>query len=355
MESGHRRRAAPYGVTVNGPRVTIRDVARDAGVSVTTVSHALNGKGKVNAKTAERVRELALQLGYRPSPAARALRRGSSGAIALILPQEIREVAQRIVGLEYYMQVASTAAAVTFEHDRPLILPPALGVAADWESIVPDGVLLCDPVENDPHIDMLESMGVPVVTIERDSGRPDWQFYVAGDNAANTREVLDHLKAAGARRIALLATDWARAWSADIDAVYLDWCREQSQDSLRVTVPMQFDQRDAREAAGLLLDSANPPDAFYAPAESYSAGVARACAERGLRIPEDILLVCGIDGRQVRESIPTITAVDLCPADQTRAAIELLLARIDGTEPEAPVIVPSVLRVRASTTRLQER
>lgn len=336
---------------MNGARVTIRDVARAAGVSVTTVSHALNGKGKVNAETSERIHRLALELGYRPSATARALRRGSTGAIALILPQQIREIAHQVVGLEYYMQVASMAASVAFEHDRPLILPPRLGATADWASIVPDGVLLCDPIENDPHIDLLESMDVPVVTIERDTGRPDWKHYVSGDNAANTRAVLDHLRAAGATRIALLATDWNWAWAADIDATYLDWCGTNDHEPTLVTVPLHHGLRDAREAAGQLLDGPHPPDAFYAPLEAFSSGVSRACAERGLRIPDDVLLVCGSDGRQTRESDPAITAVDLCPADQTRAAVELLIARIAGAKDQGPVIVPSVLRVRASTSR----
>lgn len=336
---------------MNSVRATIRDVAQRAGVSVTTVSHALNGKGKVSAGTVLRVQVVAEELGYQPSPTAQALRKGRTGAIALIMPREDSEMSRQMVGLDYYMQVAAAAATSAFAYNRPLVLPPDLKTTEDWGRINPDGVLLCDPIGNDPHIDILESMGVPVVTIERDSGRPDWKHYVSGDNRANTREVLDHLRRAGARRIALLTTDWTRSWSGEIDAAHAEWCRDHDQPLVRVSVPVQIDQSNAYEAAGALLDSADPPDAFYAPAEGYSIGVMRACSDRGLRVPDDVLLVCGNDGRESRESTPTVTAIDLLPDEQTKAAIDLLIGRINRDEVTSPVFVPSILRVRASTTR----
>ncbi|MGN7782058.1 LacI family DNA-binding transcriptional regulator [Mycolicibacterium sp. 22603] len=333
-------------------RVTIRDVAEAAGVSATTVSHALNGKGEVSPATIERVRAAARRLGYRPSPTARALRQGRNGALVLILPREDgREVARQIVALDYYMAIAATAASVAFEHQRALILPPELTTAEDWESINPDGVLLCDPIASDPQIELLESIGIPVVSIERDAGRPDRVHYVAGDNTANTRLVLAHLREQGARRIALLTTAWTRAWSIDIDDAYSAWCAETGFPDLRVRVPVQFDNRAAYQAACHLLDGPEPPDAIYAPAEGYTNGVLTACRERGLRIPQDVLVVGGIDGREARESEPAVTALDLHPDRQAAAAVHLLIDRIDGRDAQGPIQIPSTLQVRASSTR----
>ncbi|MDV3123880.1 LacI family transcriptional regulator [Mycobacterium sp. 21AC1] len=335
-------------------RVTIRDVAEAVGVSATTVSHALNGKGEVSPATVERVRAAAHRLGYRPNVTAQALRRGRTGSLVLILPREHgREVARQIVALDYYMTIAVTAASAAFEHNRALVLPPELSTAADWESINPDGVLLCDPIASDPQIDLLEGIGIPVVSIERDAGRPDRFHYVSGDNAANTRQVLDHLRAQGARRIALLTTAWTRAWSIDIDDAYLAWSRETGYPDLRVRVPVQFDHRAPYQAACQLLDSATPPDAIYAPAEGYTNGVVTACRDRGLRIPQDVLVVGGIDGREARESDPAVTAVDLHPDRQAEAAVEMLIDRLDGRESGGPVYVPSTLQVRASSMRRQ--
>lgn len=336
---------------MNNARATIRDVALGAGVSVTTVSHALNGKGKVSPETIVRVQATAERLGYQPSATAQALRSGHTGALALVLPPDGQDESGQLVRHGYCMQIAATSAAAAFAHNRPLILPPDLRTAADWARINPDGVLLCDPVSSDPRIDLLESVGIPVVTIERDGGRRAWNHYVAGDHVSNTWQVLDHLRGAGARRIALLATGGNRTWSADIDTAYASWCRQNGQDGLRVRVSGQFDQQDAYESAGALLDGPEPPDAFYAPAGGYSIGAARACHARGLRVPEDVLLVCGTDGREAQESTPAVTAIDLHLDQQTAAAIDLLIARIEGREAEAPVIVPSTLQVRASTTR----
>ncbi|WKG06384.1 LacI family DNA-binding transcriptional regulator [Mycolicibacterium sp. HK-90] len=335
-------------------RVTIRDVADAVGVSATTVSHALNGKGEVSPATVERVRAVAHRLGYRPSATAQALRRGRTGSLVLILPREDgREVARQIVALDYYMAIAATAASAAFEHNRALVLPPELTTAAEWEAINPDGVLLCDPIASDPQIDLLESIGVPVVTIERDAGRPGRIHYVSGDNAANTRVVLEHLRAQGARRIALLTTEWTRAWSIDIDDAYRTWCGETGFPDLRVLVPVQFDNRAAYQTACQLLDSATPPDAIYAPAEGYTNGVVAACRDRGLRIPDDVLVVGGIDGREARESEPAVTAIDLHPDRQAEAAIQLLIDRVEGHAPAGPVHVPSTLQVRASSIRMR--
>src|SRR5438046_9071020 len=73
-------------------RISIKDVAREASVSVTTVSHALNDKGRLNPDTRQRVRDVAERLGYRPNPAARSLVSGKTGLIAVIpsLPKEVR-------------------------------------------------------------------------------------------------------------------------------------------------------------------------------------------------------------------------------------------------------------------------
>src|SRR5690625_1787566 len=99
-------------------RVTLREVAPNAvesahtaGVSVTTVSHALNGKGQIRAETREHIRGVAARLGYRPSRAAQALRRSRTGTIALILPSDGSQIKEReMISLDYYMSIASASA-----------------------------------------------------------------------------------------------------------------------------------------------------------------------------------------------------------------------------------------------------
>lgn len=330
-------------------RVTIHDVATAAGVSVTTVSHALNDKGEVSSATRELIRTTAASMGYRPSRAAQALRGSRTSTIALILPSGAED--REMISLDYYMTIASACAASAFERGHSLILPPRLETADEWRQIDPDGVILCDPATNDPRIALLESMGIPVVSIERDAGRPDRPYYASGDNAANAIELLDHLWSGGARRIGLLWPESSWAWAVETRSAYESWCRDRGQDVLVAEVSLHHLAVDSYRAASALLDSPAPPDALFASAERYSDGVLRACRERGLRVPDDVMVASGIDGHLTQQSDPPVTAIDLMPDQQARAAIDMLVARLSDLPVSEPRLVPSRLHVRASTRR----
>jgi DNA-binding LacI/PurR family transcriptional regulator len=332
--------------------VTIRDVAAAAGVSVTTVSDALNGKGKLRQETRDRIRETAASLGYRPSRVAQAFRQGRTGTIALVLPhRDVSGNEYDMIGLDYYMTIASGSARAAFSEGYALMLTPRISTEDEWRLIGPDGVVLCDPAASDPRIDMLEGMGIPVVSVERDPDRPDRPYYVSGDNEQNMRDLLDHLHSAGARRIALLSARSSWAWTIDGEQAYQSWCAEHGIRPSVAHISVDRLEADSYRATGALLDAAEPPDAVIASAEQYSEGATRACRERGVRIPQDLMLAIGIDNRFAQQSDPPITAIDLRPADQAGAAVGMLLKRLNGERVESPSLVPSRLRVRASTRR----
>ncbi|MFI6283393.1 LacI family DNA-binding transcriptional regulator [Streptomyces sp. NPDC051018] len=335
-----------------GGRVTIRDVAAAAGVSVTTVSDALNNKGKLRQETRERIRETAASLGYRPSRVAQAFRQGRTGTIALVLPhRDVSGNEHDMIGLDYYMTIASGSARAAFGEGYALMLTPRISTEDEWRLIGPDGVVLCDPAASDPRIDMLEGMGIPVVSIERDPDRPERPFYVSGDNEQNMRDLLAHLHREGARRIALLSARSSWAWTIDGEQAYLSWCAEHGLAPMVAHVSVDRLEADSYRAACALLDADEPPDALIASAEQYSEGATRACRERGVRIPEDLMLAIGIDNRFAQQSDPPITAIDLRPAEQAGAAVTMLLKRLANETVDRPSVVPSRLRVRASTRR----
>src|SRR6476661_5528724 len=108
-------------------RITIRDVAAAVGLSPTTVSHALNGKGRVDPDTRERIATTAQELGYRPNRTARRLHSGRSGAIALLLPFVEPDVARdEMLALDYSMHLAGAAARAAFATGHPMLLTPPL-------------------------------------------------------------------------------------------------------------------------------------------------------------------------------------------------------------------------------------
>ena len=200
-------------------RPTIRDVAGAAGVSVGTASHALNGTGRVAAATRERVAAVADRLGYRPDPRARALRSARTTTLGLVLP--IDPGAHRsgeFLGADFYLELAGAAAQAAFVRDHGLLLLPSPRDSADLERFVVDGAMLSDPEPNDARLRMLDALGIPTITLERDLAQPDRSWWVATDNHRGTLTLLDHLVAAGARSVALFTVARAWSWFADVEA-----------------------------------------------------------------------------------------------------------------------------------------
>jgi DNA-binding LacI/PurR family transcriptional regulator len=330
-------------------RPTIHDVAKAAGVSVTTVSHALNGKGRVDPATRAQVVQVVRQLGYRANRHARGLRSGRSGALALLLPVRGDARVDEALSLDFYMRLASAAAAAAFAQEQALMLLPPTIVETGLRGLGIDGGIVVDPSPLDPRVGLLTEHGLPVITIERDLGRPDDRWYVASETEANTRQVLDHLAARGARSICLLVprTDWG--WATETLSAYDAWVREHDAPRLIVPVAMQPGEESAFLAARRVLDKRRPPDAVFVVASRFIRGALRAAKESGRRVPEDLLIAAGVDSVQAREGDPPVTALDLHPERQARAAIEMLLARLDGGEAAAPQYLPATLRLRAST------
>jgi DNA-binding LacI/PurR family transcriptional regulator len=334
-------------------RATIKEVAALAEVSTTTVSHAVNGKGRVDPATRARVLAAADRLGYRPSRAARALRTQRTGTIAFLVPTFERPppLETRLLSLDVYMTQATAAARTAFAGDHALLLVHPSATVPDLHSLGVDGGIVCDPFPNDPLVGLFEALDLPVVTIERDPGRPDSEWYVCADNRATTRQLLDHLAAAGAQRIAILSVDFPIAWSQECREAYEAWSAEHGREPIVTPTDPHETERDAYAMAAALLDAPDPPDAILASDERFPSGVLRAADERGVRIPEDLLVATGIDSHAARQSTPAITAIDVDAAGQGGAAAELLIARLEGTEIEAPRIVPAKLHVRGSTKR----
>ncbi|ADB50746.1 LacI family DNA-binding transcriptional regulator [Conexibacter woesei] len=330
-------------------RTTIRDVAAAVGVSAKTVSLAINGKDGVDPATRAQVLAEAARLDYRASRSARALRAGRSNTLALLMPMfGIDET--EMLSLSYYMLLASAAAGTAFGRDHALLLTPSVERTALLRQLDVDGVVICDPAERDPRIDLFDDLGVEVVTIERDPGRPEQRWYVASDNRGDTLRMLDHLHDAGARRIALLAAicDWG--WMVDSVDAYCDWCAEHAAEPLVARASFSDLVGSAKARARELLTLPDRPDAIVVLAEGHAGAVVQAARELGLEVPRDVLLVSGIDSPETRYGEPAITALDLHSDRRGRAAIELLLARLAGDEePQAPRTVPADLVVRTSS------
>jgi DNA-binding LacI/PurR family transcriptional regulator len=331
-------------------RPTIYDVAAAAGVSVTTVSHVLNDKGRVDPATRIRVTQAAQRLGYRANRHARGLRSGRSHALALLLPVGDDSRSDEALQLDFYMRLAATAAATAFTEDYALLLLPPKIVAGGARDFMVDGGIVVDPSPDDPWVSLLHGRGLPVVTIERDLGRPDDPWYVASDVEVSTRQMLDHLSACGAERIALLVPTSRWGWATETLVAYQAWVAEHGLEPWVVPVAMAPGGRSAEEVTRRLLAGDRPPDAVFAVAARFVPGVLRAAKASGRKVPEDLLIAAGVDSAQSREGDPPVTALDLHPERQAEAAVGMLLTRLNGEPVDAPCYIPATLRVRASTS-----
>src|ERR1700736_4835708 len=182
----------------NGSRWTIADVARASGVSLTTVSRALSGNGRLSDRTRQRVRAVATDMGYRPNPVARTLAGARTGviAIAFSLPRAIP-----VALVDYFNDTIRGATQRALTYDYALIVGPPTPHADLWSRVAFDGLVVVDQMPGDPVVAQGRRLGTPIVFVGRDpDGTPD-DYCIDREYEPATRAVLDHLRDQGARRI----------------------------------------------------------------------------------------------------------------------------------------------------------
>ena len=330
-------------------RVKIGDVAAAAGVSITTVSHALNGKGRLPETTRRRVREVAERLGYQPSALARGLAGGRSGLLALTV-SSADDFTLTLGDYDYFMQLMTGATSAAFERGFSLTLVPSKTGADVLERLPLDGTIVIDPVPGDTTIDLLEQRGVPVVTTgRRPSGRADG-YWVDNDQRAGTRAMIEHLAEQGATRIALLTPPPLPSYTIDALEAFEATCAELGLEWIVETVTDSISESGAYAAASRLLDSAKPPDAIYGALDRLALGALLAAEARGIRVPTDLRVAGCTDSHAARSSRPALTALSLNPECIGTEAVELLVNLVESGEAAEPHrIVPFSVIPRAST------
>jgi DNA-binding LacI/PurR family transcriptional regulator len=332
-------------------RTTIRDVAAAAGVSPTTVSHALNGKGRIDPRTRARIQRTADRLGYQANWIARGLRSGRYGVQALWLPIDQDAASSDALMLDYYMRLASAMTKAFFTRGDVVMLIPPVGSSEKLVPLPADGAIVVDPYDNDPRLAALRRLGIPAVTIERNPIDPDDPWCVASDTGDEIETLLEHLDSEGAERIALLVPETMGTWSKEQREAYRTWSQRHGRESLTCSLSMHSAFESADRAVRSLLRSHQRPDAIVIGAERFVPGTMHAVAAAGLSVPSDLLVAVAVDGNHARSSTPPLTAVDLQPERQAVAAAELLWRRLDGEEPQGQRTIPVILKVRESSCR----
>ena len=329
-------------------RITIIDVAREAGVAISSVSAALNGGPGVSEATRVRVRETADRLGWVPSVRGRNLSSKQSYAVGLVLqrPVAVLELdpffAAFIGGVESVLAPAGYA----------LLLQVSAGADAGVQRLRTlaksggvDGVFLTDVGVDDPRFPLLDELGLPGVAINAPgSGRVS---SVTQDHEAGLRQLMEYLVGLGHRDIAHVAgtpglvhsEERERVWRAVLEAAGLPADRR---------IPGDFTSEAGARAADTLLGGNSAPTAVVCANDLTAFGFLSRAQAIGVRVPDDVS-VTGFDGVLLGEYVhPPLTTVSTSPAALGRRSAEVLLASVNGAPRTDEWIEPAAVVLRSS-------
>jgi LacI family transcriptional regulator len=337
-------------------RVTIRELARVSGVSVGTVSRALNGYTDVRPETRERIMRLARELDYTPAAAARSLVTQRSHVIGVFLetgeghPDIQHPFFHEVVGGLKQRVGAGGFDLLLFASERPGngYGPHSYLKRARHHAV--DGIALMGLTADDPEVRRLVRAELPCVGIDMEVDGPRAEI-VMSDNVAGARKAVEHLTQLGHRRIATITgmlesrpgNDRLRGYRAAVQAAGLGYRDE-------YVAYGDFYVESGRAGAARLLSLPEPPTAIFAAADMMAIGAVRAAADLGLRVPEDVSIV-GFDDIQLAPHLnPPLTTLRQDKLGLGVAAGEALIARINGEDPRPPLHMLDVeLVVRGST------
>ncbi|MEU4478913.1 LacI family DNA-binding transcriptional regulator [Micromonospora sp. NPDC023966] len=329
---------------------TLKDVARHARVSVKTVSNVVNDHPHVSDDLRRRVRAAVQELGYRPNLAARTLRTGRTGLLALIVA-DVETPGLCGLAREVVRAAAGQGFRVVVDHLGPDTERPAPPTRAGAPPGV-DAVLLGADVVPPGLVDARLGAGTPLVLLgESRDPRCD---QVALDGAGAAADATDHLLRTGRRRIAAVGARPAEADGppAPRTAGYRRALRRAGLDLpagyLRTTAQHRYE--DGYRAARWLFAHEQRPDAILCYSDRLAIGALRAAADAGLRVPADVAVMGIGDSEEGRYSRPMLTSVSADPAFLAREAVALVTARLDRPDAApARITVPHAVLPREST------
>lgn len=306
---------------------TIKDVARLAGVAISTASAAINRSAPVSEDVIAKVEAAVRQVGYVPHGGARSLRMGQSRLIGLILPDitnphfaKVAKVVESACLAAGYMD-AVYSTSEDYDRERQILEMMRMQRVAG---------LIIIPTRSDAEhgARLAEQIHVPTVLLDSFvTGLP--YDVVKLDNVKAGRLATEHLIGLGHRRIAVTIGRANIATGEDRLRGYLDaHAAHGIEVEKRLMIEGRFDQAIAHDSTLRLLSEPNPPTAIFALSNMMALGVLNAVREKGLRVPEDISVV-GIDDfdfANIMSPPPTVVAA---PVEQmAQQAIDTLLAEI---------------------------
>ena len=333
--------------------ITIKDIAKEAGVSHSTVSRALRGSSLISEDTTIHIRETALKLGYLPSAAARSLKTNRSQALGVIVSniddpyfseilQGIEEVAQ---GDNYSMFMAAS------QRD-----PEREGtIIQSMRQHRVDGVIICSTTFSDEQSRHFSKYDIPIVVVNNQAAE-DYRYSIYHDDVDGSRQLTRHLIELGHRKIAYLGNSHSGRTTLDRLAGF-----RQEMESNGLSIPANYiheipgsEPEKGKLAVDHFLELSDRPTAMVCFNDMMAIGMLKNLQQRGVRVPVEFSIT-GFDNIVFSNyTNPPLTTFDQPKRFIGQKAAELILSLLDSTSktsvPEQKIqVLKGNLLVREST------
>lgn len=319
--------------------ITMTDIAKAAGASVTTVGRVIHNNGYVAPKTRESIEKAIAELGYVPNQSARMLKSQRSGIIGNLVLQSPNNLYYRISDSIQSAARAKGYELLTMEaqpqrHNEGELIRNFIGLHVDGLVITSDASV------TDEQFAQLRRAKIPVVAVERGYPEQGIDNLLVLDREA-CRDAAGRILAKGHERIAFIGmTTWH-----PVERLRLEGYQTALQEAgfperpeLICLLP-RYDAEGARQAFEKLFALPTPPTAVFCTSDTLAAGVLQSAYEKGLRVPEDVSLV-GYDDVLSRMLAPPIDSVGLVLDGVGEHVMDLLLNRMSNWE--APVMQKAI-------------
>jgi len=327
--------------------ITIKDIARIAKVSHSTVSRALRNSPLANAETAATIRRIAQEQGYAVSAAARSLvtkRTHSIGVVVTSITDPF--VGEVFIGIEEVAQARGYSLLLANCHADPTRELRAVRLLREHRV---DGILVSSSRVGALYMRLLAKINVPIVLINNEHPG-EFIFSVTIDNVKAARDATRHLVDLGHRRIGYIGNQFGLQADTDRFAGY----RQVLEEADIGFQPELVTHGNGKPEGGMhgmerLLALPERPTAVFCYDDMGAIGAMRAAREHGMRVPDDLSIV-GLDDLFLASyTDPPLTTIQQPKEYMGRLAAEILLDLLSGGKPQSHVTLPGKLIVRQST------
>lgn len=319
--------------------VTIKDIAKIAGVTHSTVSRALHGHPGIAPETVARITQIANDLGYIPSAVARGLKTNRSNAIGVIVSRIddpfFGEILQGIEDVSHEAGYSLFVAASHRNNEREQVIVRAMG-----ERRV-DGLIVCSTHFGKEHERKIKSYGIPIVALDNQA-MSDYQYSIYHDDFSGSQQATQHLLDLGHERIAYLGNEEAgRTTQERLDG----FCQALKDAGVFVREEYIFHGPNGRPEGGVagaqyFMDLDERPSAIVCFNDMMAIGVLSAMKDAGLRVPGDFSMV-GFDNIAITAySDPPITTFEQPKYQLGFSAAQMMMNLLDSSQDGIPLPEP---------------